>query len=134
MVKIFINLDLNRKTKPPLTTDLFVIRQITTTTTGLVIKAKSMFEEPIRIGLIRFADLYDQRAVGRRRRCLDKTTSSAADARHMNANEAAGSTNGNGNEFAEPSAEFNSNHQPTLVIYTTTTTTTTANVQRDQPV
>lgn len=29
---------------------------------GLVIKAKSMFEEPIRIGLIRFADLYDHRA------------------------------------------------------------------------
>lgn len=70
-----------------------------------------MFDEPIRIGLIRFADLYDHfhyRFEGQKDR-----TSSAADSGHREA------------------AEFDLSHQPALVIYTSSSVAAAAADQTD---
>lgn len=72
--------------------------------TGLVIKAKSMFDEPIRVGLIRFADLYDHRqpeAPQPERRDPQS---------HLRDSSAT----------QEQPWEFDASHQPLLVIYTST--------------
>lgn len=69
---------------------------------GLVIKARSMFDEPIRIGLIRFADAYDH---------LDDQHEQP---NKIKRHEAAAAT----------VRDFSLSHQPLLVIYTTKTEST----------
>lgn len=84
---------------------------------GLVIKAKSMFDEPIRIGLIRFADRYDN---------SNRTTASK---RHKDEEEEQPKQE-NGNERGIEATDFDMDHQPILVIYTTTAATADAEQSR----
>lgn len=71
---------------------------------GLVIKAKSMFDEPIRIGLIRFADLYDHENGNQNKDLQDRHNSEQLEEVPWN---------------KESAMDFDSSHQPILVIYTT---------------
>ena len=65
---------------------------------GLVIRAKSMFDEPIRTGLIRFADAYDQ---------AQQTEPDSRRARAVRPPARRAARN-----------SFSLSHQPLLVIYT----------------
>lgn len=71
------------------------------TRTGLVIEAKSMFDEPIEIGLIRFADVFDH----------------ATNAELERGERGAAIDDG---ERRKKNVDFDLAHQPLLVIYTTT--------------
>lgn len=71
-----------------------------------------MFDEPIKIGLIRFADLYDHQTI---RSGARKRNNKDRQYRHNSEQmEEVGSS------IKRDELEFDSSHQPILVIYTTT--------------
>lgn len=82
-----------------------------------MIKAKSMFDEPIKNGLIRFADFYDHR------RQLGRDDN---DEPEISNNDDYNSNDHYKQHEISRVLEFDSSHQPILVIYTKPTQTTMA--------